>query len=176
MMQIHWANVETSLGTMLVAASDKGICRLSFDDDEAGLRRGFPAAGLHLADPATDWVQGAAAAVENPASMPDLPLDVAGTPFQQAVWAELRRIPAGQTRSYADIAAAIGQPKAVRAAGTANGANRVAILIPCHRVIRSDGTLGGYAYGLERKRILLEREGCRGFKATGDEQLTFLSV
>jgi AraC family transcriptional regulator, regulatory protein of adaptative response / methylated-DNA-[protein]-cysteine methyltransferase len=157
-MMIHWATIETSLGTMLVAASDKGICRLSFDEGEADLQHLFPAAELSRADPRADWVRGAAQAAENPASMTDLPIDVTGTPFQQAVWAELRRIPAGETRSYADVAAAVGQPKAVRAAGTANGANKVAILIPCHRVIRSDGTLGGYAYGLERKRMLLERE------------------
>jgi AraC family transcriptional regulator of adaptative response/methylated-DNA-[protein]-cysteine methyltransferase len=90
--------------------------------------------------------------------MPDLPLDVAGTGFQQAVWRELRRIPPGETRSYAEIAAAAGKPQAVRAAGSANGANCVAVLIPCHRVIRSDGSLGGYAYGLDIKRKLLERE------------------
>jgi AraC family transcriptional regulator of adaptative response/methylated-DNA-[protein]-cysteine methyltransferase len=90
--------------------------------------------------------------------MPDLPLDVAGTAFQQAVWDELRRIPPGETRSYAAIAAAVGKPAAVRATGSANGANNVAVLIPCHRVIRTDGTLGGYAYGLERKSELLKRE------------------
>jgi AraC family transcriptional regulator, regulatory protein of adaptative response / methylated-DNA-[protein]-cysteine methyltransferase len=87
-----------------------------------------------------------------------LPLDVQGTTFQQAVWRELQRIPAGETRTYAQIAAAVGKPAAVRAAGTANGANNVAVLIPCHRVIRTDGTLGGYAYGLDRKEKLLALE------------------
>ena len=91
--------------------------------------------------------------------MPELPLDVQGTAFQQAVWQELRRIPPGETRSYAQIAAAVGKPDAVRATGSANGANNVAVLIPCHRVIRTDGTMGGYAYGLERKIELLRREG-----------------
>ncbi len=91
--------------------------------------------------------------------MPDLPIDVAGTAFQEAVWRELRKIPPGETRSYAEIAAAIGAPKAVRAVGSANGDNHVAVLIPCHRVIRSDGTLGGYAGGLDRKRKLLAAEG-----------------
>ncbi len=158
-MTLYWANVETSLGQMLVAATEKGICRLSFDEGEEALRSRFPKAEVIAASLEMDWVKGAVHAVENPAAMPDLPLDIAGTPFQQAVWAELRRIPAGETRSYADIAIAVGQPKAVRASGTANGANTVAVLIPCHRVIRSDGTLGGYAYGLGRKRILLEREG-----------------
>ena len=94
--------------------------------------------------------------------MPDLPLDIAGTAFQQAVWQELMRIPPGETRTYAQIAAAVGKPNAVRAAGTANGQNRVAVLIPCHRVIRSDGGLGGYAYGLSRKEALLSRESAEG--------------
>lgn len=105
-----------------------------------------------------NWIEAAVSAVENPKAMPDLPLDVAGTAFQQAVWQELRRIPVGETRSYAEIAAAVGKPKAVRAAGSANGANNVAVLIPCHRVVRTDGSLGGYAYGLERKQSLLDRE------------------
>jgi AraC family transcriptional regulator of adaptative response/methylated-DNA-[protein]-cysteine methyltransferase len=104
-------------------------------------------------------IEGVLAAVEHPATAPDLPIDVAGTAFQEAVWRELRKIPAGETRSYAQIAAAIGQPKAVRAVGTANGDNHIAVLIPCHRVIRSDGSLGGYAGGLDRKRKLLEAEG-----------------
>ena len=97
-------------------------------------------------------------AIECPSDPIDVPLDVGGTAFQQSVWAALRRIPAGETRSYADIARAVGSPNAVRAAGAANGANRVAIIIPCHRVIRSGGKLGGYAYGLERKSMLLARE------------------
>jgi AraC family transcriptional regulator of adaptative response/methylated-DNA-[protein]-cysteine methyltransferase len=104
-------------------------------------------------------VEGALAAIERPLAMPDLPIDVAGTAFQEAVWRELRKIPAGETRSYADIAAAIGHPKAVRAVGTANGDNHVCVLIPCHRVIRSDGSLGGYGGGIERKKQLLAAEG-----------------
>jgi AraC family transcriptional regulator of adaptative response/methylated-DNA-[protein]-cysteine methyltransferase len=98
-------------------------------------------------------------AIEHPAQTPELPIDVRGTAFQEAVWKELRKIPLGQTRSYADIAAAVGQPQAVRAVGTANGKNPVAVLVPCHRVIRSDGSLGGYAGGLDRKRKLLAAEG-----------------
>jgi AraC family transcriptional regulator, regulatory protein of adaptative response / methylated-DNA-[protein]-cysteine methyltransferase len=156
---IRWAVVPTSLGQMLVAATDKGICRLSFDEGEAALAVRFPKAQIVPADATTQsLIEGAVQAVENPARMPDLPLDVAGTAFQEAVWQELRRIPIGETRTYADIAAAVGKPKAVRAAGSANGANNVAVLIPCHRVIRTDGTLGGYAYGLERKEKLLEAE------------------
>lgn len=156
---IRWAVAETSLGTMLVAATDKGVCRLSFDEDETELQRRFPAATIEQGGEAlADLVNGAIAAVENPANMPDLPLDIAGTVFQQAVWKELQRIPPGETRTYAEIAAAVGKPKAVRAAGSANGANNVAVLIPCHRVIRTDGSLGGYAYGLERKEKLLNAE------------------
>lgn len=161
-VMIRWTIAETSLGPMLVAATDKGICRLSFDEDESELHRRFPRASIEPADPAmAELVAGAVEAVERPDRMPDLPLDVAGTAFQQAVWAELRRIPVGETRSYADIAAAVGKPAAVRAAGSANGANNVAVLIPCHRVIRTDGSLGGYAYGLERKQALLDREKAR---------------
>ena len=157
---INWTISESPLGPMLVAATAKGICRLSFDEGEEALRRRFPNATL-VADRGAmaSLVEGALAAVKQPSAMPDLPLDIAGTAFQQAVWQELRRIPAGETRSYADIAAAVGKPGAVRAAGSANGANHVAVLIPCHRVVRSDGSLGGYAYGLERKRRLLDAEG-----------------
>ena len=104
-------------------------------------------------------MQASLQAIETPTAAPDLPIDVAGTAFQEAVWQELRKIPPGETRSYADIAAAIGEPGAVRAVGTANGSNPVAVLVPCHRVIRSDGTLGGYAGGLDRKRQLLAAEG-----------------
>jgi AraC family transcriptional regulator, regulatory protein of adaptative response / methylated-DNA-[protein]-cysteine methyltransferase len=156
---IRWAIANTSLGPMLIAATEKGICRLSFDEDEAELTHRFPNADIVPADEKMmDWVNAAIEAVENPTHMPNLPLDVAGTAFQEAVWRELRRIPVGETRSYADIAAAVGKPKAVRATGTANGANNVAVLIPCHRVVRSDGGLGGYAYGVERKVRLLKRE------------------
>lgn len=156
---IRWAVVPTALGQMLLAATDKGICRLSFDEDETALLKRFPkaliiAGGKEL----EDLVAGAIAAIDHPSQMPDLPLDVSGTAFQQAIWAELRRIPPGETRTYADIAAAVGKPKAVRAAGSANGANNVAVLIPCHRVIRTDGGLGGYAYGVERKEKLLKTE------------------
>ncbi len=159
---IHWATAQSQLGAMLLAATMKGICRLSFDEDAAALGRHFPAATLiEGGAPVDRLMAGALAAVAMPANMPDLPLDLAGTPFQMAVWAELRRIPPGQTRSYAALAAAVGKPDAVRAAGSANGANPVAVLVPCHRVVRSDGALGGYAYGLARKAALLVAEGAR---------------
>ena len=156
---IRWALAETYLGPMLIAATEKGICRLSFDEDEAALRARFPHAAIEPGGEAmAELVARTVAAVEAPERPHDLPLDVAGTAFQEAVWRELRRIPPGETRSYAQIAAAVGHPSAVRAAGSANGANNVAVLIPCHRVVRSDGSLGGYAYGLQRKSALLERE------------------
>ncbi len=156
---IRWATARTDLGTMLVAATDKGICRLSFDEDDAALHRRFPNAEIEPGGAAmADLVRRTVAAVNAPEKPHDLPLDVRGTAFQEAVWQELTRIPAGETRSYAQIAAAVGRPAAVRAAGSANGANNVAVLIPCHRVIRTDGSPGGYAYGLARKARLLERE------------------
>lgn len=157
---IRWTTFDSPLGQMLIAATSKGICRLTFDDNEASLRRLFPNATVVKDDGGLkQLVEGALIAIERPLAAPELPIDVAGTAFQEAVWRELRKIPAGETRSYAEIAAAIGQPKAVRAVGTANGDNHVAVLIPCHRVIRSDGTLGGYAGGLDRKRQLLATEG-----------------
>jgi AraC family transcriptional regulator of adaptative response/methylated-DNA-[protein]-cysteine methyltransferase len=156
---IRWAVVETSLGPMLVAATDKGVCRLSFNEDAGALRRRFPKAELVAGGGAfAALLEQVVAAVEQPGDSRHIPLDVQGTAFQEAVWRELRRIPPGETRTYAQIAAAIGRPGAVRAAGTANGANNVAVLIPCHRVIRADGTLGGYAYGAEIKRRLLAAE------------------
>ena len=156
---IRWAVVPTSLGQMLVAATAKGVCRLSFNEGREALELRFPhaelvAGGADFAALLGDVI----AAVEAPGDFGHIPLDVKGTAFQEAVWRELRRIPKGETRSYAEIAAAVGKPKAVRAAGSANGANNVAVLIPCHRVVRSDGSLGGYAYGLDIKRALLDKE------------------
>jgi AraC family transcriptional regulator, regulatory protein of adaptative response / methylated-DNA-[protein]-cysteine methyltransferase len=159
---IRWTHFDSPLGQMLIAATGKGICRLTFDDSEASLRRLFPNATIvEDGGGLRELVEGALAAIDSPLAARELPIDVAGTAFQEAVWRELRKIPPGETRSYAQIAAAIGQPKAVRAVGTANGDNHVAVLIPCHRVIRSDGTLGGYAGGLDRKRKLLAAEGHR---------------
>lgn len=156
---IRWAVVPTTLGDMLVAATDKGICRLSFGEGVEALAQRFPNAELvEGGEDFTDLLCRVIAEVEEPGSDPDIPLDVKGTAFQERIWTELRRIPAGETRSYAQLAAAAGHPKAVRAAGSANGANNVAVLIPCHRVVRSDGSVGGYAYGPEIKSALLERE------------------
>jgi AraC family transcriptional regulator, regulatory protein of adaptative response / methylated-DNA-[protein]-cysteine methyltransferase len=157
---IRWTTFDSPLGQMLIAATSKGICRLTFNDSEASLKRLFPNATIVEDEGGLKrLVEGALEAIERPLAMPDLPLDVAGTAFQEAVWRELRKIPAGETRSYADIAAAIGAPKAVRAVGSANGDNHVCVLIPCHRVIRSDGSLGGYGGGIDRKKKLLAAEG-----------------
>ena len=157
---IRWTIADTSLGDMLVAATDKGLCRVSFDEGEPALRARFPHAeivpgGAALADLAAHVV----ASVESPERDHDLPLDVQGTAFQEAIWQALRSIPLGETRTYAQLAAAVGNPNAVRAAGTACGANPVSIIVPCHRAQRTDGTLGGYAYGIDRKVALRTREG-----------------
>lgn len=156
---IRWAAVATSLGDMLVAATPRGVCRLSFREGREELVARFPRAELVEGDERfAALLADVVGAVERPGHSQAIPLDVQGTAFQEAVWRELQRIPAGETRTYAQIAAAVGKPGAVRAAGSANGANNVAVLIPCHRVIRSDGTLGGYAYGETIKRELLRRE------------------
>jgi AraC family transcriptional regulator of adaptative response/methylated-DNA-[protein]-cysteine methyltransferase len=157
---IRWTLADTSLGPLLIAATDKGLCRVSFDEDALDLAARFPRAeivpgGAALAELAAQVV----AEVEQPGRHTGLPLDVRGTAFQEAVWQALRAIPAGETRTYTQLAIAAGNPKAVRAAGTACGANQVAILIPCHRAQRSDGSMGGYAYGVDRKVVLRRREG-----------------
>lgn len=158
---IHWAVVPTSLGAMLVAATDKGVCRLAFGLTVSDLAAQFPHATLTNGGPEfAALLADVIAAVEAPARPnAHIPLDVQGTAFQESVWRALRQIPPGETRSYADIAAAVGKPAAVRAAGSANGANQVAVLIPCHRVVRKGGGLGGYAWGVDIKKKLLNKEG-----------------
>ncbi|BAK68404.1 regulatory protein Ada [Sphingobium sp. SYK-6] len=156
---IRFALAESSLGPLLVAATARGLCRIAFDETATDLRARFPNARIVEADADFEAVvRDVVALVDDPARSVDLPVDVAGTAFQQAVWAALRAIPPGQTRTYAQIAAAAGRPGAVRAAGSACGRNDLAVLVPCHRVLRSDGSLGGYAYGVERKEALLSRE------------------
>jgi AraC family transcriptional regulator of adaptative response/methylated-DNA-[protein]-cysteine methyltransferase len=156
---IRWATAKTKFGHMLVAATDKGICRLSFDEDEQALRARFPNAAIAPGGAAmADLLKRTAAAVEAPERPHDLPLDVRGTAFQEAVWRELSRIPPGESLSYAALAARAGKPGAARAAGSACGANHVAVLIPCHRARRGDGSAGGYAYGLAVKAALIEAE------------------
>jgi AraC family transcriptional regulator, regulatory protein of adaptative response / methylated-DNA-[protein]-cysteine methyltransferase len=161
--EIRHAIAKCTLGKMLVAATDKGICALFFGDDpaelEQELRNRFPRARLTKGDRAfKDLVAKVVAYVEAPQKALDLPLDVQGTAFQHRVWTALREIPPGETVTYGDIARRIGKPEAVRAVGTACGANRIAVAIPCHRVVGSTGKLTGYRWGVERKQALLDRE------------------
>ena len=156
---IRWAIAPTALGPLLVAATARGICFVAFAPDAAELAVRFPNAAIEPAGEAlADMVAEVAAFVEVPGRAMALPLDVQGTAFQEAVWRALSRVPAGETVSYAALAAQAGKPGAARAAGSACGRNPVSLLIPCHRAQRGDGSLGGYAWGLERKRALLERE------------------
>lgn len=158
---IHWTVIGTSLGDMLVAATEKGVCCLSFGEGKGELRARFPNAQLvNGGEQFRDLFAQVVAAVEEPSSdNSHIPLDVKGTAFQQRCWQALRQIPAGETRSYGEQAAMLGNPKASRAVGSANGANNIAVLIPCHRVVQADGSIGGYAYGPDIKRELLRREG-----------------
>jgi AraC family transcriptional regulator, regulatory protein of adaptative response / methylated-DNA-[protein]-cysteine methyltransferase len=160
---IRFAIGECSLGAILVAASEIGVCAILIGDDPDvlahDLQDRFPRAKLIGGDAAFErLVAKVVGLVEAPAVGLDLPLDVRGTAFQQRVWQALRDIPAGRTLSYADLARRIGAPKSVRAVAQACGANPLAVAIPCHRVVRNDGALAGYRWGVERKRTLLERE------------------
>jgi AraC family transcriptional regulator of adaptative response/methylated-DNA-[protein]-cysteine methyltransferase len=160
---IRFAVGECSLGSILVAATETGICAMSFGDDPEALVRDledrFPQARLIGGDAAfEELVAKAVAFVEAPGLGLDLPLDVRGTAFQQRVWQALRKIPPGSTATYSEIAKRIGAPKAVRAVAHACASNPIALAIPCHRVVRTDGSLSGYRWGIERKRALLERE------------------
>jgi AraC family transcriptional regulator of adaptative response/methylated-DNA-[protein]-cysteine methyltransferase len=160
---LRFAVGECSLGAILVASSDKGVAAILLGDDPDALVRDlqdrFPRARLVGGDGDYEaLVARVVGLVEAPGLGLDLPLDVRGTAFQQRVWQALRDIPAGETASYADIARAIGSPAAVRAVAGACAANALAIAIPCHRVVRADGALSGYRWGVERKRALIERE------------------
>jgi AraC family transcriptional regulator of adaptative response/methylated-DNA-[protein]-cysteine methyltransferase len=160
---LRFALGQCSLGAILVAASDKGIAAILLGDDPAALLRDledrFANANLIGGDATfEDVVAKVVGLVERPETQFDLPLDVRGTAFQHRVWQALRQIPAGTTASYSDIANRIGMPKAVRAVAAACAANNIAVAIPCHRVVRSDGALSGYRWGIDRKRELLKRE------------------
>jgi AraC family transcriptional regulator of adaptative response/methylated-DNA-[protein]-cysteine methyltransferase len=161
--RIRFAVGQCSLGALLVAASERGVCAIFLGDDPAALVRDlqdrFPRSELIGGDPGFEgWVSRVVGFVEAPGQGLDLPLDVRGTAFQQRVWQALRKIPPGKTASYAEIARRIGAPEAARAVAGACAANPVAVAIPCHRVVRADGALSGYRWGVERKRALLERE------------------
>jgi len=160
---IHFAVGQCSLGAILVAQSHRGVCAISIDDDPdflvRDLQQRFPKAELVGGDAAFEaLVAGVVGFIETPAIGLELPLDIRGTAFQERVWQALREIPPGSTASYSDIAQRIGAPGAVRAIGRACGANPLAVAIPCHRVVRRDGDLSGYRWGVDRKRELLRRE------------------
>ncbi|WP_439867893.1 bifunctional DNA-binding transcriptional regulator/O6-methylguanine-DNA methyltransferase Ada [Pseudomonas syringae] len=166
-VDIRFALGESSLGSILVATSSKGICAISLGDDPHALIEAFqdqfPNANLIGADAAYEQlVAEVVGFVESPATGLALPLDIRGTVFQERVWQALRDIPAGSTATYTQIATQIGLPSAVRAVANACGANKLAVAIPCHRVVRSDGSLSGYRWGVERKRKLLEIEAAEG--------------
>ena len=161
--QIHFGIGDTSLGLVLVAISGRGVCSILLGDTRAGLTRElqgrFPRAQIERDDARlrAELAQ-VFAFVERPAAGLDLPLDLAGTEFQLRVWRALTKIPSGKTASYAEVARSIDAPQAFRAVAQACGANPIALAIPCHRVVRNDGALSGYRWGVARKRALLELE------------------
>jgi len=159
---MRYAIAPCPLGWLLIAATSRGICAIDLGDTPEALRE-----RVHQLDPMaepsderviTDWLAALVSLIEQPTQPCHLPLDIQGSPFQRRVWTALQAIPVGATRTYAAIAAELGQPTAARAVATACAANRLAIVIPCHRVIRSNGELSGYRWGSERKRALLQRE------------------
>ncbi len=164
---ISYAARATAMGPLLMAATERGVCFAQFGASTsaliAQLKNEFPNA-VHILSPMADsaalnaWMQALDAHIAGNAPRPDLPLDLRGTAFQIRVWRFLLQIPEGGVVSYAELAAGVGAPKAVRAAASACAANRIAVLVPCHRVLRGDGALGGYRWGLERKRVLIDQE------------------
>jgi len=165
-VRIRFTTVATALGAALVAATECGLCAVTLGDDagalEAALRREYPAAMVERRDSELRGWAGAVVARIAGDEAERLPLDVRGTAFQSRVWEALQRIPRGATRSYAEIARDLGQPSAARAVARACATNRLAVVIPCHRVVREDGGLGGYRWGVERKRELLRAEKAEG--------------
>ncbi|CAB3653009.1 bifunctional transcriptional activator/DNA repair enzyme AdaA [Achromobacter kerstersii] len=162
-VDIRFAVAQCSLGALLVAASDTGICEIALDADPETLVRNlqdrFKAARLIGADAEFEtWVAAVVGFVEDPSRGLDLPLDVRGTAFQRRVWEALREIPVGATATYTQVAERIGHPRAVRAVARACATNNIALAIPCHRVVRTDGSMAGYRWGIDRKRELIARE------------------
>ncbi len=163
---VQYAIGQCSLGALVVASSDRGICAILLGDRPGPLVRNlqerFPGADLVAGDEKLDRLAAKVVRfVESPQNGLDVPLDTRGTDFQRRVWRALGEIPAGSTATYTDIACRIGAPRSVRAVAQACAANAIAVAIPCHRVVRSDGGLSGYRWGVERKRALLAREGAR---------------
>jgi AraC family transcriptional regulator of adaptative response/methylated-DNA-[protein]-cysteine methyltransferase len=162
-VRVRYGITETPFGHLLVAATERGVCAVGLGDDESELmewlRAELPRADLDRDEAGiAPWMSELVAHLAGMRPQPDVPLDLAGTEFQMRVWRALQRIPYGSTRSYADVARAIGRPTSARAVARACASNRVALVVPCHRVVRGDGGLGGYRWGSERKRRLLEHE------------------
>ncbi len=162
-LRIGFTTVRTSLGTLLVAATDRGLCAVTLGDSEEELERRlreeYPAARFEAGDERLrEWATAVVDRLEGNGDTARPPLDLRGTAFQLRVWEELQRIPAGTTRSYGEVARAIGRPSAARAVAAACAGNPVAVVVPCHRVVRETGELGGYRWGVERKQAILERE------------------
>ncbi len=173
---ISYAVRSTTLGSLLMAATERGVCMVDFGDDAASLVEHltgeYPNAVIEQASEAgrellDAWMAALDEHVINGAPCPELPLDIRGTAFQVKVWRFLMQVTPGEVVSYRDIASRIGKPRAVRAVGSACGANRLAVLVPCHRALRSDGSPGGYRWGLDRKRVLLEHERNNAREGTG---------
>jgi AraC family transcriptional regulator of adaptative response/methylated-DNA-[protein]-cysteine methyltransferase len=163
---LEYVFAPSSVGTLLVAQSVKGLCAILIGSRQAPLKaelkHRFPGAQLREGDQKLARIAAKLSKrIESPKSATDFPLDIRGTDFQKRVWRALQEIPAGRTASYSEIATKIGSPKAVRAVAGACAANALSIVIPCHRVVRNDGALSGYYWGVERKRKLLEIEGAR---------------
>jgi AraC family transcriptional regulator of adaptative response/methylated-DNA-[protein]-cysteine methyltransferase len=164
---ISYASVNSPLGLLMIGATDRGLCFVQFGEGEeellAKLRDEYPAASIQrMEEPYSPefgkWTNEFLRYLRREQAQLDVPVDVKASTFQMKVWRYLQSIPSGEVQSYGEVAAAVGSPKAVRAVGSACAANRVAIAIPCHRVIRGDGGLGGYRWGLERKRVLIDEE------------------
>lgn len=173
---LTWACRQTTLGPLLMAATDRGVCFAQFGEDCDALldqlRREFPRADLRAYDGRSSqqldrWIDALNAYIQSKQPRPELPLDLRGTAFQIKVWEFLLGLQDGDVASYSELARAIDRPGAVRAAASACAANRVAVLVPCHRILRADGGLGGYRWGLERKRALLDAERARKTDAAG---------
>ncbi len=163
-MRVRFSTAPSPLGTVLVGVTDAGVCAVMIGDSagqvEKALADEFPRADISRGDPVAEGhARAVAAYVAGASAMPDAELDMSGTEFQRTVWTALRRVPAGTTVTYAELARQIGAPSAYRAVANACGDNHIAVLVPCHRVVRTDGGMGGYKWGVDRKRRLLEREG-----------------
>jgi AraC family transcriptional regulator of adaptative response/methylated-DNA-[protein]-cysteine methyltransferase len=165
-MHIDYVIAKTSLGALLVAATERGVCAVTLGDDSAALEKilasEFPAAErVRAVAPSSSlgaWIADIVASLDGERTQSEIPIDLQASAFQWKVWRALQAIPFGETRSYSEIARSIGSPRGARAVASACASNKVAVVIPCHRVVRTGGALGGYRWGLERKQRLIERE------------------